>query len=115
MSIQIVSIRNTNKIIFEDHIGLCWNNFINTNDGHEISIDGKVKPYNGNILIKRCVWITSNCTINKNVEIGAFSIVGQHSIVNKKIEQDHVLIAGYPAKIVKTNVLRLDKQQYELP
>lgn len=107
------TIRNTSKIVFEDHVGLGWNNFINTSEGHEISIDGKVKPYDGNILIRRCAWITSNCTINKNTEIGAFSIVGQHSIVNKKIEQDHVLIAGSPAKIIKTNVLRLDKQQFE--
>lgn len=108
------TIRNTNRIVFEDHVGLGWNNFINTSDGHEISIDGKIKPHNGNILIRRCVWITSNCTINKNTEIGEFSIVGQHSIVNRKCEQDHVLIVGSPAKIVKSNVLRLDKKQYEI-
>ncbi|MCH5311273.1 MAG: hypothetical protein J1E57_04870 [Prevotella sp.] len=108
------TIRNTNRIVFEDHINIGWNSFINTSDGHEVSIDGFVKPHSGDIFIRRCVWITSNCTINKNTEIGAFSIVGQHSIVGKKFEQEHVLIAGCPAKVVKSNVLRLDKQQYEV-
>lgn len=76
-------------------------------DGHSV-----VEKSTGQILnhIKHPVTIEDNCWIGwgvimtKNTHISSHSIVGGGSVVTREFEKGNVVIAGNPAKIIKTDV-----------
>jgi len=47
------------------------------------------------------VWIASDVTVFKGVEIGSHSVVGARSLVTRSVP-DHSLATGAPAKVVAT-------------
>ena len=55
------------------------------------------------IVIGDHVWIGMNVIVLKGVTIGEGSIVAAGSVVNKDVPP-HCLVAGVPAKVVKTDV-----------
>ncbi len=55
------------------------------------------------ILVGDHVWIGMNVIVLKGVSIGEGSIVAAGSVVNKDVPP-HCLVAGVPAKVVKTDV-----------
>ncbi|MDE6532924.1 MAG: acyltransferase [Muribaculaceae bacterium] len=55
------------------------------------------------VVIKDHVWIAPNCKIMKGSIIGEGCIIGSDSSTNKEYENT-CLIAGRPAKIIRTNV-----------
>lgn len=61
------------------------------------------RPVHG-ISIGNHVWIGQNVTILKNVSIPDDCIIGIGSIVSSKVFLKNSIIAGIPAKIIKTNV-----------
>lgn len=70
-------------------------------DGHTIEYDGYVgkKP----IKIENHVWIGTKATILKGVTIGEGAIVAAGSVVVKDVPA-HCIVAGNPAKVIKTDV-----------
>lgn len=50
------------------------------------------------------VWIAANATISKNVHIADGCIVAAGAFVNKSCQYSHCLLAGRPAKVVKSNI-----------
>ena len=57
------------------------------------------------VYIGNHVWIGENVFIMKRGKISDNSIVGAMSVVTKKFDEEHVVIAGNPAKICKRNVM----------
>lgn len=55
------------------------------------------------ILIGNHVWIGTNAIILKGVHIGDGAVVGAGSVVTNDVPA-HSLVAGNPAKVVKTNI-----------
>lgn len=55
------------------------------------------------IVIGDHVWIGMNVVVLKGVTIGEGAVVAAGSVVNKDV-QPHCLVAGVPAKVIKTNV-----------
>ena len=55
------------------------------------------------VVIGNHVWIGLNCIFLKGAKVSNDTIVGANSLVNKKFEKN-VIIAGSPAKIVKSDV-----------
>ena len=55
----------------------------------------------GEIVIEDDVWIGAHCTIAQNVRIGAHSIIGANSFVNKDVPP-YSIVAGAPAKFIKS-------------
>lgn len=53
------------------------------------------------VVIEDNVWIASNCTIGKGVQIGTGSIIAANSFVNKNIPPNSIA-GGVPAKVIKT-------------
>ena len=49
------------------------------------------------------VYIGPSCVLFGDIKIANNVTIGANATVNKSIEQEHVVIAGTPAKIVKTN------------
>jgi len=84
------------------------NIYIRASDGHTI-YDNKTKqiinkPEQLSIEIGNRVWLGNGVSVLKNSKISDNTIVGKSSIVNKKFEETNIILAGQPAKIVKSNV-----------
>lgn len=56
------------------------------------------------IHIGQHVWIAANVTISKNVHIADGCIIAAGTFVNKSVDTPNCVIAGIPAKIVKTGI-----------
>jgi acetyltransferase-like isoleucine patch superfamily enzyme len=85
---------------------LCGILTLSTSDFHSIiDLDSgkRINPPNS-IKIGNDNWITNHILIRKGAEIANFTVVSPYSIVNKKFENSHIILAGQPAKIVKENI-----------
>lgn len=56
------------------------------------------------IKIGNHCWVGERVTITKNAQIPDDCIVGIASVVTKKFEEEHCVIAGAPARVVKRNI-----------
>lgn len=50
------------------------------------------------------VWMGRDVRICKNVKIPSNTVVGQRALVTKAFAEEHVILAGIPAKIIKHNI-----------
>ena len=55
----------------------------------------------GCIVIGDGAWVAGNCTITKNSELPACSVLGASSLLNKKFDTPYSLYGGVPAKHIK--------------
>ena len=80
---------------------LCaWNIFISDSDWH--SIEGQ--PHQADVIIGDHVWVANSCSILKGADISENCIVASHSKVSSKVFSKNSLVAGSPAKVVKTDI-----------
>ena len=82
--------RIANDVLIQD------TNFHNTDSSIE-------DDYSGQIIIEDRVWVCPKATILKGVTIGEGSIVAAGAVVTKDVPKN-CLVAGVPARIVKTNI-----------
>ncbi len=61
------------------------------------------KPATAPVVIQDHVWIGMNVIILKGVTIGEGAVVASGSLVNKDVPS-HSLVAGVPAKVMKTDI-----------
>jgi len=79
---------------------------VRTGDSHSI-IDRESNErinYAENVCIGNHVWVASHCMLLKGVQIPNESIVATGSVVTDKFSQIGVVIAGNPARVVKTGI-----------
>lgn len=79
---------------------------IQTSDMHaviDIHSGSAINP-SRSISIGDHVWCGMRATILKGVSIGNNSIIGACSLVSRRFSEEHVVIAGNPAKIVKKDI-----------
>ena len=74
---------------------------VRDNDGHTMIADGKDQPTMGKIRIGDHVWLCPHTVVLKNSSVPAGSVTAYGTIVTKPFEEENVLLAGIPAKIVK--------------
>lgn len=78
---------------------------IRTGDSHSIiNSAGKRINNSQNVHIGNHVWVGHHATINKGVCLSNNSVVGAGSIVTKAFQEENIVIAGTPAKIIKEDV-----------
>lgn len=79
---------------------------IRSSDAHTLYDlkDRKILNEPTDVEIGDHVWICQNVIILKNARIPSNSVIGAYSLVNKAFEEENVVIAGNPARIVKSNV-----------
>jgi len=88
---------------------------VRTGDSHSI-IDAKTNKrinHAKNVIIGDHVWVGAHCSILKGVTLAKNSIVATRSVVTKAFEQEGVLLAGIPAKIVKQDITWDRQRIYE--
>ncbi|MBM1105820.1 acyltransferase [Aurantibacter crassamenti] len=79
---------------------------VRTGDSHAIYDEHTNKRINfaQNVTIGDHVWIGAHASILKGVTIGSNSIVATRSVVTKKYNNENIILAGSPAKIIKENI-----------
>lgn len=79
---------------------IAWGVFISDSDWH--SIDGVVRTEP--VLIGDRVWVAHNSSILRGASVASGSIVAARSVVNRKHTEERAMLAGAPARVVKTEV-----------
>lgn len=77
-----------------------------TGDSHSI-LDmqtNRILNRAGSIVIGNHVWIGQGVTLLKNTFVGGGSVIGTRSLVNKSFEDENIVLAGVPAKKVKSGI-----------
>lgn len=80
---------------------------IRSSDMHPIfdATSGERLNSGKSVYIGNRVWLGQECIINKGLKISDDSVVGIRSVVTKSFNESNVVIAGIPAKIVKSNII----------
>lgn len=91
------------QISIGENVAIAQNVVIRDSDIHSIIINDEEKLNTAPIKIGNHVWIGTNSVILKGVEIGDNVVVAAGSVVTKNIPAN-CLVAGNPAKIIKTNI-----------
>lgn len=94
----------TNSISFGDGVLISWENLIMDTDVHKIYIDNKFSNTSLPIKIGDNVWIGCRSTILKGSIIGSNNVIGTNSLINNSILEENNIIAGQPARIIKSNI-----------
>ena len=82
---------------------ISWNCQFLDEDYHEITYEGKTGQIN-EISIGNNVWIGCNAFIYKGVTIADGCVIAANAVVRKSVHEPNSLIAGNPARVVRTNV-----------
>ena len=90
-------------ICFGDDVLISWQCLFMDTDFHHIVVNGK-RNSDRNILIGNHVWIGCRCTFLKGAEIKDNCVVAANSNVINSIIATNALIAGNPAKAIKTEI-----------
>lgn len=97
------------KIVFGENVTVGWHTNIRDMDGHNVYIgekkDENIQNHEKEIIIGDNVWIAAHVDILKGSKIPKGCIVGYRSCVFKEFTEEKCIIAGYPSKIVKRDVL----------
>lgn len=98
--------KENNKIEIGDDCMFSKNITIRTCDGHKIkSLEtNEVINDDKDVKIGNHVWLGQDATVLKGSEIPNNTIVAYKSIITKKFTEENTILAGSPAKVVKTNV-----------
>ena len=93
------------KISFGDNVLISWDNLFMDTDFHHIYNDNHQKiNHDKEIIIGNHVWIGARNIILKGTELADNSVLGGNSLINKSFKQKNVLLAGQPARILKTDL-----------
>lgn len=94
------------NITIGDNCMVSWDVVIRTTDSHSI-LDYATKKrvnYGASVSIGDHVWIGAGVIVGKGASVANDCIIGTRSFVNRPHTEEHCILAGTPAKIVKTGV-----------
>lgn len=102
----VFKIGDDKNITIGDDCQFSYGIYLWNGDGHAIfdATTGECINQGKEVVIGNHVWIGHNVEILKGTKISDNSVVGAGSLVNKKFDEPNVILAGNPAKIIKTNI-----------
>lgn len=89
-----------------DNCLFSWGIKLRTSDGHSV-IDlasGKATNIPKNVMIGNRVWVSEDVYFNKGSIVSDDSVVAAKAVLTKCFEQPNVIIAGFPAKVIKEDI-----------
>ena len=80
---------------------------IRSTDGHAIYELGTGKIINRArpIVIGDHVWIGAGVTLMKGAGVASNSVIGRASMVTRRFDEENVVLAGTPAKVVRNQIM----------
>jgi len=93
------------KIEFGSNCRISWDSQIIDTDFHKV-YDGFSNHLNPDKPVKlgnNC-WIGNHCLIQKGTHLAHMVVVSSNSMVNKVFDESHIILAGSPAKIIRTSI-----------
>lgn len=87
-----------------ENCAISWNCQFLDDDFHELRYEGKKTIPSHAIRIGNKVWIGANVSVYKGTTIPDGCVIAADSVVKGLFTEKNALIAGNPAKIVKSNV-----------
>jgi acetyltransferase-like isoleucine patch superfamily enzyme len=105
------------EIIFKNNVLISWESQFFDTDFHFINYDDIIKDNCGNLSIEDNVWIGSRVTILKNTTIPIKSIVASNAVCSGDYKTRYgqsLLLAGVPAKMIKSGVSYIMDKKYEM-
>ncbi|MBZ1351029.1 hypothetical protein KZZ10_10265 [Alcaligenaceae bacterium LF4-65] len=103
----IINVRNSGSVILNDDILISNGCKIMSDDCHsiiDIQTRKRINPFGGAVTIQKHVWMGSQSTIMGNSIIAHDNIIGERAFVRNIYSQENSIIAGVPAKVVRTGV-----------
>lgn len=94
----------SHRIVFGKDNLLGWNIFVRDTDGHRIYQENVPKESSKDVIFGEHVWICSFADILKGAYIPNGCVVAWKACVLSPINEENVLIAGFPAKVIKRNI-----------
>ncbi len=91
------------RIEIRENCSIAFGVVISDHDFHKTYTNGKENRETAPVLIKEGVWIGAHAKILKGVTIGEYAIVGAGAVVTRDVPA-RSMVAGNPAKVIKTNV-----------
>lgn len=94
------------KMVIGDNTHIAKGTIIRTSDGQSLIDPETNLPTDPpeDVIIGNHVWIMSRCIILKGSHIPDGCAVAANSLVNKKFDEENLLLCGTPAKIMKQNI-----------
>jgi acetyltransferase-like isoleucine patch superfamily enzyme len=93
------------RITFGKAVGVGWGVLITDTDFHVLqTIDGEPGPAEAPVEIEDGCWIGARSTIVKGVRLPHHTVVAAGSVVARSVEEPNTVIAGNPAKTIRTGV-----------
>ena len=102
-----INVRNFGSVILEEDILLSNNCKLMTDDCHAIistESGHRINPYGGCILIREHVWIGVQATVMGNSIVCEHNVIGERAFVRNINSSKNSILAGVPAKTIKTGV-----------
>ena len=92
-----------NGLQIGENCAISWGCEFVDSDYHFIDYDGRSQK-DPKIIIGNHVWVGSNVTVLKGVQIPDGCVIASGSVVNKIFTKKNCLIAGNPAKVIKEDI-----------
>lgn len=101
---DILNSDDSSEIIIGENCMISRDVVISNTDEHAILVANKVINHANRLAIGNHVWIGMHASIMKNSVIPDGCIVGRCALVCGRFEQPCAVLAGVPARVVKTGV-----------
>lgn len=92
------------RVSLGDNVLCGWNVQIRDSDGHSVFTNGVKHSDSEDVFVGKHCWLASDVVIMKGVHIADDNVVAFGSRVLRGCETSNNLLAGFPAKVVKTGV-----------
>lgn len=101
---ELAAIEGTHITIGEN-CGISGGIHFVTGDSHSITdLEGRRINPSEDIVIGDHVWVGTQATVMKGASVASNSIIGACSLVTRRFETPHSIIAGNPAKLIRTGI-----------
>lgn len=104
--VHLAATENESKITIGKDCMFAYDIDVRTGDSHSI-VDNKTNKrinHAENIEIGDHVWVASHVSILKGVVLPSNVVVATRSVVTKSFHDEHVVLGGIPATVIKNNI-----------
>jgi acetyltransferase-like isoleucine patch superfamily enzyme len=93
------------RVVFGHSCRLSWDVLVMDSDFHKITtLEGEQINSPREIIFGDHVWVGAKATIMKGAKIYNNCVVASNSVVTKEIEGSNQIVAGMPAKVIRTGI-----------